>query len=62
MDLFRIYIILVIDCISLKHNGCSMLVSHDDYAEILSLATVYYDALQLILQTGLGWVGVLRWF
>lgn len=57
MDLFRIYIILVIDCISLKHNGCSMLISHDVYAEVLSIATVYYDALQLILQTGLGGLG-----
>lgn len=38
-----------------------MLISHV-YAEILSLAPVYYDALQIILQTGLGWVGVFGWF
>jgi len=49
-----------------------MPVSHDVYAEILSLATVYCDALQVILQTSLGYCrqawggrgcgGVLRWF
>lgn len=38
-----------------------MLVSRV-YAEILSPAPVYYDALQIILQTGLGWVGVFGWF
>lgn len=49
MDLFGIEIILVIDCIGLKHNGCSrdcsMLISHGVCAE-MTLAAVYYAALQ----------------
>lgn len=38
MDSVKIQIILVIDCTGLEHNGCSMLMNHGVYAEILSLA------------------------
>lgn len=58
MDSVEIQIILVINYTGLEHNCCSMLMNHGIYAEIVSCN---YDALQLILQTGLGWMGVLSW-
>lgn len=40
MDSVESQIILVIDCTGLEHNHCSMLMDHDVYAEMLSLAVM----------------------